>query len=200
MTEVEAKAVIEAALLAADKPLTLENLQAAVEEYPTAQVAALVAQLQSDCVAQGRGVRVVEVAGGYQLVTDPAWADRLSRIYRKTRAARLSRPALETLAIMAYRQPITRAEIEEIRGVNIDGVIQSLLERSLIQIVGRKEGVGRPLLYGTTPMFLERFGLKSLEGLPSLSELPAPETAPAQETTTQESVPVAQPEVTSTAD
>ena len=142
------------------------------------------------------------MAGSYQLGTDPAWAERLGRIYRKTRAAKLSRPALETLAIMAYRQPITRAEIEEIRGVNVDGVIQSLMERSLIQIVGRKEGVGRPLVYGTPPTFLERFGLKSLEGLPSLSELPPPDAAPmAQEvTTTQESTPVAQSEVASTAD
>lgn len=200
MTDVEAKAIIEAALLAVDKPLPLDQLRVALEEYSSEQVAALVAQLQSDCVAQGRGIRVVEVAGGFQLVTDPAWAERLGRIYRKTRAARLSRPALETLAIMAYRQPITRAEIEEIRGVNIDGVIQSLLERSLIQIVGRKEGVGRPLLYGTTPTFLERFGLKSLEGLPSLSELPPPETAPAPDTTIQESAPSAQPEVASTTD
>lgn len=172
MTDIEAKAVIEAALLAADKPLSPDQLRAAVDEYSSAQLAAVVAQLQQDCVAQGRGVRVVEVAGGWQLVTDPAWAERLGRIYRKARAAKLSRPALETLAIMAYRQPITRAEIEEIRGVNVDGVIQSLMERSLIRIVGRKEGVGRPLLYGTTPTFLERFGLKSLEGLPQLTELP----------------------------
>ena len=202
MTDAEVKAVVEAALLAADKPLSLDHLRAAVDDYSPAQWAAAVAQLQQDCVAQGRGVRVVEVAGGYQLVTDPAWAERLGRIYRKTRAAKLSRPALETLAIMAYRQPITRAEIEEIRGVNVDGVIQSLMERSLIQIVGRKEGVGRPLVYGTTPTFLERFGLKSLEGLPSLSELPPPDAAPmAQEvTTTQESTPVAQSEVASTAD
>ncbi|MBI4227416.1 MAG: SMC-Scp complex subunit ScpB, partial [Candidatus Omnitrophica bacterium] len=175
MTEGEAKAIIEAALLAADKPLAVESLRAALDEYTVEQLTALIHQLRQDYVAQGRGMRLVEVAGGLQLVTDPAWAERLNRIYRKTRAARLSRPALETLAIIAYRQPVTRAEIEEIRGVNIDGVVQSLLERTLIQIVGRKEGVGRPLLYGTTPTFLERFGLKSLEGLPSLTELPPPE-------------------------
>lgn len=174
MTDTEAKAVIEAALLASDKPLALEFLRAALEEYAPEQLAALVVQLQQDYVAQGRGMRLVEVAGGWQLVTDPVWADRLSKIYRKTRAARLSRPGLETLAIIAYRQPITRAEIEEIRGVNIDGVIQSLLDRGVIQIVGRKDAVGRPLMYGTTPTFLERFGLKSLEGLPNLTELPAP--------------------------
>lgn len=175
MTDQEAKAILEAALLASDKPLTVELLRAAVEELSPAQIEAMVHQLRDEYVAQGRGVRVVEVAGGFQLVTDPAWADRLSRIYRKTRAARLSRPSLETLAIVAYRQPITRPEIEEIRGVDVSGVIQSLLERALIKIVGRKEGVGRPLLYGTTQEFLERFGLKSLQTLPGLESLTPPE-------------------------
>ena len=170
MTDTEAKAVIEAALLASEKPLPVDQLRAAVEEYSPAQIEALVAQLQDEYVAQGRGVRVVEVGGGFQLVTDPAWAERLGRIYRKTRAARLSRPSLETLAIIAYRQPITRVEIEAIRGVDVSGVLDSLGERLLIQIVGRKEAVGRPLLYGTTQEFLERFGLKSLETLPALPE------------------------------
>lgn len=175
MTDQEAKAVIEAALLASDKPLAVDSLGAALPEYEPEPLRALIAQLQGDYVAQGRGVRIVEVAGGFQLVTDPAWEERLNRIYRKVRAAKLSRPSLETLAIVAYRQPITRTEIEEIRGVNVDGVITSLLERKLVQIVGRKETVGRPILYGTTEDFLIRFGLKSLEGLPTLSELPAPE-------------------------
>ena len=171
LTDQQAKAVVEAALLASDKPLEPDHLRAALEEYSAAQVKQWADQLRDEYAAADRGIRIVEVAGGYQLVTDPAWAQRLGRIYRKTRAARLSRPALETLAIIAYRQPITRTEIEEIRGVNIDGVVQSLLEREMIQVVGRKEGIGRPLLYGTTPVFLERFGLKSLEHLPSLEEL-----------------------------
>lgn len=174
MTDPETKALIEAALFAADKPLTIEHLRAAMEECAPAQIQQLVAQLRDECVAQGRGIRVVEVAGGFQLVTDPAWAERLTRIYRKTRAARLSRPGLETLAIIAYRQPITRVEIEEIRGVDVSGVLQGLMERTLIRVVGRKEGVGRPLVYGTAPAFLERFGLKSLDGLPPLSEFREP--------------------------
>ena len=177
MTDHEAKAVIEAALLASDKPLPLDQLHAALPEYAEAQLRDLVTQLQAECAAQGRGIRVEEVAGGFQLSTDPAWAERLARIYRKTRPPRLSRPGLETLAIIAYRQPITRAEIEEIRGVNVDGVIASLLERTLIRITGRKEGIGRPLLYGTTEEFLIRFGLKTLEELPSLSELQMPDSA-----------------------
>lgn len=176
MTDLEAKALLEAALLASEKPLTVDQLRAAIEEFTPSQITALMAQLRDECVALGRGIRVVEVAGGFQLVTDPAWAERLSRIYRKTRVARLSRPGLETLAIVAYRQPITRAEIEEIRGVDVSGVLQSLLERTLIKIVGRKEGVGRPILYGTTQEFLERFGLKSLETLPPLAEFHEPES------------------------
>lgn len=175
MTDVEAKAVIEAALLASDKPLTVEQLRAAVEELAPAQIEALVSQLRDDYVAQGRGIRVVEVAGGFQLVTDPAHAERLARIYRRVRQVRLSRPSLETLAIIAYRQPITRPEIEQIRGVDVSGVLQSLLERQLIAIIGRKEGVGRPLVYGTTQEFLERFGLKSLEALPPLEEFHEPQ-------------------------
>lgn len=196
MTDLEGKAIIEAALLATDKPLTVEQLRAAVEELTPSQITALVAQLRDECLALGRGIRVVEVAGGYQLVTDPAWAERLGRIYRKVRAARLSRPGLETLAIMAYRQPITRTEIEEIRGVDVSGVIQSLMERNLVKMIGRKEGVGRPILYGTTQEFLERFGLKSLEALPPLAEFrePEPESLP------EESSPVEQSHSTPTTD
>jgi len=201
VTDSEAKAVIEAALLAADKPLTVEQLRAAVEELTPSQILALVAQLRDECLALGRGIRVVEVASGYQLVTDPAWAERLGRIYRKVRAARLSRPSLETLAIMAYRQPITRIEIEEIRGVDVSGVIQSLMERNLVKMVGRKEGVGRPILYGTTQEFLERFGLKSLEALPPLAEFkePEPELQPDPQTP-QESSPVEPSHSTPTTD
>ena len=108
LTDQQAKAVVEAALLASDKPLEPDHLRAALEEYSAAQVKQWADQLRDEYAAAGRGIRIVEVAGGYQLVTDPAWAQRLGRIYRKTRAARLSRPALETLAIIAYRQPITR--------------------------------------------------------------------------------------------
>ncbi|MBI4314090.1 MAG: SMC-Scp complex subunit ScpB [Candidatus Omnitrophica bacterium] len=190
MTDTEAKAIIEAALFAAEKPLTISELRSAVEEYGENQIQDLALQLQSECVALGRGVRLVEVAGGWQVVTDPALAQVLGRIYRKVRPARLSRPGMETLAIIAYRQPITKSEIEEIRGVDVDGVLKSLLERSIVQIVGRKEGVGRPLLYGTTEVFLERFGLKSLEHLPSISELQA--TLQAHEAQRPEGVPVGQ--------
>lgn len=176
MTDLEAKAIIEAALLAAEKPLKVEELRAALEEVAPSQIEAWVFQLRDECVAQGRGIRVVEVAGGFQLVTDPVWAERLSRIYRRSRIVRLSRPSLETLAIIAYRQPVTRTQIEEIRGVDVSGVLQGLLERHLIKVVGRKDGVGRPLLYGTTEEFLTRFGLKTVGDLPPLEEFKEPES------------------------
>ena len=112
------------------------------------------------------------VAGAWQFVTQPEYAGWLRALVGvKARPPRLSQPALETLAIIAYRQPVTRAEIEQIRGVNVDGVMQTLLERGLVEHVGRAEVVGRPMTYGTTALFLEYFGLRSLEGLPAADEL-----------------------------
>src|SRR5206468_12130341 len=136
--------------------------------------------------AAGRSFRLVCVAGSWQFVTQPDYAAWLKALVgHRARPPRLSQPALETLAIIAYRQPLTRAEIEQIRGVNVDGVMQTLTERGLVEVVGRAEVVGRPQTYGTTPLFLEYFGLRGLEDLPAADELrripiekpPAPVTA-----------------------
>jgi len=141
-----------------------------LEEIDPAIIKSQVARLQSDYADSGRSFHIKEVAGGYQLSTDPAYAPWLSKLYRKSRTERLSRPALETLAIIAYRQPITRQEVEDIRGVNVEGMLKGLLERSFVRISGRKKIPGRPFFYGTTRQFLEFFGLESLKGLPGLEE------------------------------
>ncbi|MBI3318781.1 MAG: SMC-Scp complex subunit ScpB, partial [Candidatus Omnitrophica bacterium] len=120
---------------------------------------------------QGRGLLILEVAEGFQLVTDPDLSPFVLRLTRRVRAVRLSKPSLETLAIVAYRQPVTRIEIEQVRGVDCAGVLETLLKLNLVRVVGRKETVGRPLLYGTTREFMDHFGLKSLSDLPSLEEL-----------------------------
>jgi len=138
--------------------------------------AALTAALQElkehyDTDAGGHGVELVEIAGGWQILTRAEYTEAIERAQLAARPQRLSAAALETLAIIAYRQPIGRAEIEEIRGVNVGGVLKSLHERGLIDVVGRAEGLGRPLLYGTTPLFLEHFALRHLEELPRADEL-----------------------------
>jgi segregation and condensation protein B len=135
-------------------------------------VEAALEQLRSDHAAAGRSYRLACVAGAWQFVTQPEYAPWvIALVGLKARPPRLSQPALETLAIIAYRQPITRAEIEQVRGVTIDGVMATLQERGLIEQAGRAEVVGHPMTYGTTPLFLEYFGLRSLEDLPAADEL-----------------------------
>src|SRR5689334_24253088 len=129
------------------------------------------AELSSHYDNDGHGVELVEVAGGWQILTRPEYTEAIERAQLAARPHRLSGASLETLAIIAYRQPIGRAEIEEIRGVAVGSVLKSLVERGLIDVVGRAEGVGRPLLYGTTPIFLEQFALRHLEELPRGDEL-----------------------------
>ncbi|MDD5738110.1 MAG: SMC-Scp complex subunit ScpB, partial [Candidatus Omnitrophica bacterium] len=133
-------------------------------------IKAALAELQTEYETLGRSFKVYEVAGGYQMVTAPEFADYLKKFYRVKSKDKLTKPALETLAIVAYRQPITKADIEDIRGVNVDGVIKTLADRQLIKITGRKDAPGRPILYGTTKEFLDRFGLSSLNELPKLGE------------------------------
>lgn len=158
------KAVVEALLLAAPEPLSVTRLAEllGVEER---EVRLLLDDLRADCRAPGRGVQVREVAGGFQLVTKPDFADYVEKLLQP-RPRGLSTAALETLAIIAYRQPITKAEIEAVRGVNVDGVVSVLVERGLVRELGRKEAPGRPLLFGTSQDFLAYFGLKSLDDLP----------------------------------
>lgn len=183
----ELKQILEAILFAADKPLAPRQLRdlltqtAEQSDDPAAKlhkkvkeeelVAALEA-LQQEHITAARTFRLVCVAGAWQFASQPEFAPWLKTLLgEKQRPSRLSQPALETLAIIAYRQPLTRAEMEQIRGVSVDGVIQTLVERGLIEQAGRAEVIGRPMTYGTTPAFLEYFGLRSLEELPAADEL-----------------------------
>jgi segregation and condensation protein B len=181
----ELKLILEAILFAAQKPLTPKELRdllaAAAEHGDEAKpfkklkedaVEAALEQLRVEHETAGRSYRLACVAGAWQFVTQPEYAPWvIALVGSKARPPRLSQPALETLAIIAYRQPITRAEIEQVRGVTIDGVMATLQERGLIEQVGRAEVVGHPMTYGTTPLFLEYFGLRNLEEMPAADEL-----------------------------
>ena len=171
MQNKELKVVIEALLFASERPLSIEEIKEAFEEKLTsADIAESLHALKADYEDQNRGLRLFEMAGGYQLVTDSRLAPYLKRFYQEREKKRLSQASLETLSVIAYRQPVTRADIEFIRGVNVDGALGTLLEKGLVKIVGRKEVPGRPMIYGTTRVFLDHFGLKSVKELPALSE------------------------------
>lgn len=165
------EADIEALLFASDIPLSSARLSALTGGSPAKEIKAAVAALEEFYRATDRSFSIVEVAGGYQITTLPAFAGTVSLLFKSRRKPRLSQAALETLAIVAYRQPISRLDIEAIRGVNCDGVLATLAERDLIAISGRGDGVGRPYLYSTTPSFLEYLGLKDHRDLPALEEL-----------------------------
>lgn len=184
----ELKFILEAILFSAQKPLSVKEIRdvfAAAPEHAEAdetvkglrkvkdeEVTAALEQLAADHEQAQRSYRLVCVAGAWQFVSLPPYAPWLKALVgHKARPPRLSQPALETLAILAYRQPVTRAEIEQVRGVAVDGVMQTLLERGLVEQVGRAEVVGRPMMYGTTALFLEYFGLRSLEDMPAADEL-----------------------------
>ncbi len=200
----ELKLIVEAILFSAQKPLSLKELRDVFESAPEhaegdetarrlkkikeSELTAALEELAREHEAANRSYRLVCVGGSWQFVTQPEYAPWLKALVgHKARPPRLSQPALETLAIVAYRQPVTRAEIEQVRGVAVDGVMQTLLERGLIEQIGRAEVVGRPMTYGTTAVFLEYFGLRSLEDMPAADELrrlviekpPAPVTADA---------------------
>lgn len=163
--------LLEAALFSAARPLTVEELASLDSEATVADVRTALDQLREHYDFDQHSVEVVELAGGYQVLTRAPFAAALERAQLSSRASRLTSAALETLAVIAYRQPVGRAEIEEIRGVSAGGVLRTLQERSLIEVVGRSEGLGRPLLYGTTPQFLEVLGLRDLNDLPKAEEL-----------------------------
>jgi segregation and condensation protein B len=199
----ELKHILEAILFSAQKPLSLKELRdvfASAPEHAEGdetvrglkkvkedQLTAALEELARDHEAAARSYRLTCVAGSWQFVTQPEYAPWLKALVgHKARPPRLSQPGLETLAIIAYRQPITRSEIEQVRGVAVDGVMQTLLERGLVEQVGRAEVVGRPMTYGTTPLFLEYFGLRSLEDMPAADEL--------------RRIPVQRPEALMTAD
>ena len=164
--------IVEAVLFASDAPLKAEEIARADESLDEDEVEGAVQQLQAHYLESDRAFDVVEVAEGYQILTRPEYAPYLDRFDTIPRASRLSGPALETMAIIAYRQPIGRLEIEYVRGVGSTAVIRTLQDRGLVEVVGRGEGIGRPLLYGATLRFLEHFGFKSIEELPRPEELP----------------------------
>ena len=198
----ELKFILESLLFSAQKPLSLKELRdvfaaaaeldgadatvKALKKIKESELTAALEQLTQEHETAGRSYRLACVAGAWQFVTQPEFSPWLKALVGvKNRPPRLSQAALETLAIIAYRQPVTRAEVEQVRGVNVDGTMQTLLERGLVEQSGRAEVVGRPALYSTTPFFLEYFGLRALEDLPAADELrrvsverpPAPITA-----------------------
>jgi segregation and condensation protein B len=164
------RGILEALLFVVDEPIPLAKLQEVLGDADESETAASLHELALELESQGFGLMVQEVAGGFRLTTRPEahpWIQRLQQV----KPTRLSRAALETLAIIAYRQPITKAEVEQIRGVAIDGVLRTLLEREVVRILGRKADAGRPILYGTSQQFLEHFGFRALGDLPSLREI-----------------------------
>jgi segregation and condensation protein B len=163
------KSILESLLFAAGEPLSIARIAAVLDNVPKAEIQNSLAALGAEYSANNRGLAIEEVAGGFQLRTPKEHAQYVRRLLA-ARPPRLSRPLLETVAIIAYRQPITRPEIEQLRGVDTGGVLETLLERRLVKIAGRKEAPGRPMMYATTPEFLEVFGLKDLESLPDLKE------------------------------
>ncbi len=166
----EQRRILEALVLSAPEPLPAGRLASALPGATPALVQELVGELNAEYESQERGFEIHHVAGGYQLRTRPDLAEYVRALQPK-RAVRLSRASLETLAVIAYRQPVTRAELEHVRGVDAGAVIRTLLERDLVRIAGHREIPGRPMLYATTRRFLEVFGLASLEDLPTLREL-----------------------------
>lgn len=167
----ELSAVLEALLFVAGEPMPVQKLAEVLEGVDPERVRSALEELRAGFETVGRGIQLVEVAGGYQMTTRPECAPWIRAMEKNKQASRLSRSAVETLAIAAYKQPVTRGEIEAIRGVDSAYVLKSLLERRVLKIVGRREGLGRPLLYGTTREFLTYFGLKDLSQLPALKEL-----------------------------
>ncbi|MBI4529591.1 MAG: SMC-Scp complex subunit ScpB [Deltaproteobacteria bacterium] len=164
------RSVLESLLFVAEAPLTLRQISAVLAGVERQEILSALSDLRSEYESQDRGFRLTEVAGGYQLRTARENAEWIRSLHR-AKPVRMSRATLETLAIIAYKQPITRPEIEAIRGVDVDGVLSTLLERRLVRAVARKDVPGRPFLYGTTPEFLEMFNLKDLSHLPTLKEM-----------------------------
>jgi segregation and condensation protein B len=200
----ELKAIIEALIFASPEPLTPKALYKLLDNEPKEDVQAALAQLKQDYDRPG-GLQFVEVAGGYQIVTRQDLHEWVRRLFHERSTQRLSSQSLETLAVIAYKQPITALEITEVRGVNTSGVLNTLLERHLIKIVGRKQIVGRPFLYATTKDFLIRFGLNDLSDLPKVEDMTEalgldPATFLVEQTPSEELLPLVEPDIEDEAD
>jgi segregation and condensation protein B len=194
----EVKAILEALIFASPEPLTRKAIDKLLASEPKEDVDAAIEQLKQ-VYEQSSGLQLVEVAGGYQIVTRQDLHEWVRRLFHERTTQKLTLPALESLAVIAYRQPITAAEITEIRGVNTSGVLNTLLERHLIKIVGRKRVVGRPFLYATTKEFLIRFGLNDLSDLPKVEDMAAalgfePPALLVEQTPGEEALPLEEPD------
>jgi len=163
------KKVIEALLFVSEKPVTTDEIKQVLDGMEEEKIKEAINELREDYEKQERSFAVVELAGGYQIITKPEFAPWVSKLFKRDEL-KLSNPSLETLAIIAYRQPLTRSEMEKIRGVNVEGVLKTLLDKGMVKIRGRKDAPGRPITYGTTEAFLKRFGLGGLEQLPKLRD------------------------------
>lgn len=193
MEQNQVKQIIEALLFITDSPLSENMITDVLGETGVGHnVEQLIKDIGREYDERNSPMELRYIAGGYQLATRKDFAPWIHRLYKEKTTLRLSTSAMETLSIIAYKQPITRSEIEEIRGVEVTGVLETLLERKLTRIVGRKETIGRPLLYGTTTEFLKHFGLSHLSELPSIGELSSQEEAPAE--TEPETEPVVEEE------
>ena len=171
MDDQQLKNAVEALLFAADQPLTTRRIRDALKLGDGNAVRRAVLDLQREYAEADRGIQIEELAGGFRMLSNRRYGEHVERLHRGQRRTRLSQAALETLAIVAYKQPIHRADVEAIRGVQVDAVLRGLQERGLVRIVGRAELLGRPFLYGTTRRFLEAFGLRGLDELPNVEEL-----------------------------
>ncbi len=165
------KRVLESLLFVSEQPLTVKRAASLLKDTTAEEVTAAFKELQAEVEGLGRSFQVVEIGEGFQFLTRPEYHKWAKELYKVVITTRLSKPALEALAIIAYKQPVTRAEVEAIRGVDVANMMQTLLEKKMIRILGRAEAVGRPLLYGTTHEFLVHFGLKDLSDLPRVSEI-----------------------------
>ncbi len=171
MRELSIPALVEALVFASDQPLSKGRLATIIGDVEPGDVARVIDALNNQYELCRRPFKIVEIAGGYQMMTREEFAGPIAKLFASRRKLRLSQAALETIAIIAYKQPVARMEIENIRGVGVDSVLKNLLDRRLVRIVGRDPGVGRPYLYGTTKEFLSHFGLKKLSDLPDFQEV-----------------------------
>ncbi|WP_424246062.1 segregation and condensation protein B [Elusimicrobium posterum] len=173
----DAKKIIENLLFITDRPLTTKRIAEVVESVDSAQALEIISQLQKEYTETGRAVQIVELGGGFQMSTKPEYGRWVRKLYNEKMTAKLSNAALETLAIVAYKQPVTRAEMEAIRGVDVAGPLEKLLERGLVRILGKRDTIGKPMVYGTTDEFLRLFGLNKVSDLPDM-EIFAAKIAP----------------------
>ena len=175
------KKIIETLLFITDRPIKPTRIADVVEAADARRVREIIQELQAEYVRDGRAVQIVEIGGGFQMATKPEYGRWVRRLYNEKMTTKLSNAALETLAIIAYKQPITRAEMESIRGVDVAGPLERLLERSLVRVVGKKDTIGRPMVYGTTDEFLRLFGLNKISELPDLQVFAAKQLHEKQE-------------------